>query len=172
MVWGNDDSVLYHGTESDQVRHIGLSPHAPGHGLSIAKCRTATDFGQGFYLTTSEHQAKQWANATRDRNLVSNPAMVAVVIRFEVKRDVLAGLESLVFVVDNPDYWSFVNYCRGGSVPHGRKSPPEYDVVYGPVALWKQTLVIKDCDQVGFHKQRALNKLPVPVFHAQGTPSF
>jgi hypothetical protein len=171
MPWANDDLVLYHGTESDQVGKIGLKPHS--HGLSIANCRTSTDFGQGFYTTTSEHQAKQWANATRERNLLSNPAMQAVVIRFEVERNALAGLESLVFVVDNPDYWSFVNYCRGGSTPHGRTPGlSEYEVVYGPVALWKQILVIKDCDQVSFHTQDALNKLPSPVLYLQGNPKF
>jgi uncharacterized protein DUF3990 len=155
MAWASDDLVLSHGTESDQVPNIGL-------GLSIANCRTATDFGQGFYLTTSEHQAKQWANATRERNLHSNPAMVAVVMRIDVKRNVLADLEALVFVVDNPDYWSFVNYCRGGSAPHARKKlpPAEYDVVYGPVALWKQTLVIKDCDQVSAPTHYIPNALP------------
>jgi len=172
MAWANDDLVLYHGTDSDQAARIGRKPAA--HGLAIARCRTATDFGQGFYTTTSEHQAKQWANATRERNLASNAALQAVVLRFAVARDSLAALDTLVFVVDNPDYWSLINYCRGGSAPHARTAGAkvEYDVVYGPVALWKQQLVIKDCDQVSFHTTAALNQLPPPTLHLTGNPSF
>src|SRR5262245_6595774 len=162
MAWANDDLVLYHGTDDGQGA-------AFAHGLDLSRCRAATDFGRGFYTTTSEHQAKQWANATRERNLPQNPGVRAVVLSFKVPRDTLAHLESLVFVVDNPDYWSLVNYCRGGSSPHDRRVPPqrsaEYDVVYGPVALWRQQLVIKDCDQVSFHTVAALNQLPSPTLH-------
>ena len=170
MPWANADLVLYHGTESDQLRSIGLKPNP--HGLSLARCRTATDFGQGFYMTTSEHQAKQWANIKQED--ASNPNAQAVVIRFEIERNTLASLQSLVFIVDNPDYWNFVKFCRKGSPPHGRRpsSPAEYEVVYGPLAMYKQILVLKDCDQVSFHTQNALNQLPSPELHVRGNPRF
>jgi hypothetical protein len=46
----------------------------------------------------------------------------------------------------------------------------EYDVIYGPVSGFQQSLVIKDCDQVSFHTLDALNVLPSPDIHLQGNP--
>jgi hypothetical protein len=63
-------------------------------------------------------------------------------------------------------------------MPHGRtptnnqRGLVEYDIVYGPVSLWQQKLVIKDCDQISFHTSQALAILPPPVVHAQGIPLF
>jgi hypothetical protein len=80
-----------------------------------------------------------------------------VVVELRVDRDPLAALLSLTFVTEDTggDFWDLVRHCRSTSPPAQTHHPPlphsYYDVVYGPVSLWPQTLVIKDCDQVSFH---------------------
>jgi len=49
---GTDDSIARARTTPKGSR---LSPFR----VNLAHCRPNTDFGQGFYVTTSEHQAKQ-----------------------------------------------------------------------------------------------------------------
>jgi hypothetical protein len=162
--WNNKDLVVYHGT--DTLALGGYGALAIGNSLTfrvnLALCRQFTDFGQGFYTTTSLHQAKQWANA-RVRRMLSarGPAQSAVVVRFTVNRDWLAGLHALAFVRGIQDFWDLVQDCRNGFPPHQRGNPqPAYDVVYGPVTLWPQLLLIQDCDQISFHTQNAVNGLP------------
>ena len=58
MAWANDDLVLYHGTDSAQVKSI-LG------GLRLSCCRKDTDFRRGFYTTTSEHQAAMGEHKAR-----------------------------------------------------------------------------------------------------------
>jgi Protein of unknown function (DUF3990) len=62
--WINPPLVVYHGTDSSV---LGLAPpplHAVLHtfAVNLARCSPNTDFGRGFYTTTSDHQARQWAN--------------------------------------------------------------------------------------------------------------
>ncbi len=78
------------------------------------------------------------------------PPVVAV-ITFEIDRDKLAGLQSLAFMRETTDFWDFVEHCRAGRYSlHGRAGGI-YDVVYGLVTVWTQTLILADCDQVSFH---------------------
>jgi Protein of unknown function (DUF3990) len=136
--------------------------------VNLALCRPWTDFGQGFYVTTNQHQARQWANTRVDKlaAMVSppSPAPVAAVLQFRLERDTLADLESLAFVLGTHDFWALVSDCRGRFPPHQRpRKPPEYDVVYGPVTLWPQILLIQDCDQISFHTTDAVASLLDPV---------
>lgn len=98
---------------------------------------------------------------------------VATVIRFEVDRDKLALLEFLAFVTENSnnDFWDFVRSCRRSAPPsqHRRHGNRRYDVVFGPVTLWPQTLVIKDCDQISFHTPLGIKCLPTARIEAQQT---
>ena len=156
---------------------IGTTPRA--HNIQLSLCRPLTDFGQGFYTTTWEHQAKEWANQqTRRLSVRTGATPVATVLRFDVDRDYLAAVEDLVFLRETTEFYDLVGDCRSGAMPHGRtagKSPrglTKYDIVYGPVSLWQQKLVIKDCDQISFHTPQALAILPSPVVHAQGKPLF
>ncbi|MCA6121702.1 DUF3990 domain-containing protein [Bradyrhizobium sp. WSM 1704] len=174
-VWGNKDIVLYHGTDDISV---GAQGQRPGYGLSLtinlAHCRPFTDFGQGFYCTTSLHQAQQWANARIVRTLApTGTARCAIVLEFGLSRDWLASLETLAFVRPINDFWDLVNDCRNGFTPHQRMAPHNvcYDVVYGPVTIWPQRLVIQDCDQISFHTQRAVRGLKAPVIHSTGSPA-
>jgi len=140
--------------------------------INLARCRPFTDFGQGFYCTTSLHQAQQWANARVLRTLApTGPTPTAVVLAFQLNRYWLASLETLAFVRPIKDFWDLVQDCRNGFPPHQRSTPYNvcYDVVFGPVTLWPQRLVIQDCDQISFHTQRAVRGLKSPVVHSMGT---
>ena len=89
--------------------------------------RLRTDFGKGFYTTTSRDQAEKWARIKKERAGVDARAIVSV---FEIDENVLnnlsyhtrhfngATVEWLNFVVDN----------RRGEARH------DYDLVMGPVA--------------------------------------
>ncbi|GJD49110.1 hypothetical protein OPKNFCMD_1840 [Methylobacterium crusticola] len=161
-VWSNPVLRVYHGTDDVSA---AVAPNAAlGTPLSfvvtLALCRPNTDFGQGFYVTTRLHQAREWAN-TRVLRAPPQPGLHAVVLGFDLDRDWLAGLDSLTFVRPIRDFWNLVTDCRHGFAPHQRipPRPAPYDVVYGPVTLWPQRLVIADCDQISFHTRRAIRGL-------------
>jgi hypothetical protein len=187
MPWTNQQLIVFHGCADSALwtpanpNGIGTAPHHH-HNINLGLCRPLTDFGRGFYTTTWEHQAKEWANQ-QVRRLAAHGAAspIATVLRFDLDRNRLAALEDLVFLRETTDFYDLVSYCRSGHPPHNRASAssppysastPPYDAVYGPVSLWQQRLVIKDCDQISFHTQRALAILSAPVVHAQGTPLF
>ena len=162
---------VFHGTEDDFPSLTGHPQGAtlPGFVVNLSLCKSNTDFGQGFYVTTSEHQAKEWANV-RCR---SNPRSTnAIVLEFELDRDWLASLEALAFNMPTIDFWDLVSDCRLGFRPHQRFPPrnPAFDIVYGPVTLWPQLLVIQACDQISFHTQRAVRGLQTPLIKLKGNP--
>src|SRR5439155_9365481 len=104
-LWTNQLIRLYHGTLDEHVASIlgGINPSA-GHSYS--------DFGQGFYTTTWESQAREWASELA-RVTGASPAVMA----FEVDRDALTKFDALGFVrgrFDADDYWSLVSHCRAG----------------------------------------------------------
>jgi hypothetical protein len=143
--WSNQLLTLYHGTTRSNIPSI-LTGFVPARG------RPYTDFGQGFYTTTVERQARSWAWQLSQRTLGDQPA----IIRFDVNRDNLAVLECLSFVRGTrsaDDFWSLVIHCRTGASAHGRtRNQGWYDVVIGPVAAaWRRRRIIQDTDQVSFH---------------------
>jgi uncharacterized protein DUF3990 len=167
--WLNKDLIVYHGTDDISVGAQSLPQGATlPMTINLTRCRPFTDFGQGFYVTASQHQAEQWAN-TRVLRIVAptGPPPNAVVLSFTLGRDWLASLETLAFVRPIADFWDLVADCRTGFPPHQRLPPYNtcYDAVYGPVTLWPQRLVIQDCDQISFHTQRAVSGLNNPTVH-------
>jgi Protein of unknown function (DUF3990) len=177
--WKNDALVLFHGCTELSIRPSsprGIAIDANPHNLSLVAGGHRTEFGRGFYATTWQRQAEFWANRQAKKlsiKLRNQPRPKAVVLRFEVARDMLAGLESLVFTSEHSGFWSFVAYCRSGSVSHGRGGgQTEYDVIYGPVSVWPQRLVIKDCDQISFHTDKALAAISTLSVASIGTPYF
>jgi len=155
MPWSNQDLRLYHGTVDTHAGSV-LS----GVRLDHPNIRPSSDFGRGFYMTPSVHQARKWAvSQSRSRFPGTQPAMVY----FVVSRDEISRLESLWSVLGTPsadDYWSLVkhfrgrprgvNHCRGGASPW-------YDVVAGPVSRdWVNREIVPGADQVSFHTQRAV----------------
>lgn len=167
MGWSNGPLVLYHGCDDISAQSIMIPVSPNRHGINLAYSRPLVDFGRGFYTTTYLHQAKNWANMRCQRLRGATPPRpaLATVLKFEVDRTQLGQLQALTFVVDNLDYWDFVQHCRHGMGSH--RSTGNYDVVYGPVSLWPQTLVIKDCDQVSFHTDLSLAVLSAPIIEAQ-----
>lgn len=133
--WKADRSeyiILWHGCTT--FDRISLETK----GIDLSRCRTDADFGRGFYTTTLERQARQWAWSRYYDSLVdpaqaNQPGNRPVVLQFKVRRfglkprqgdldDGIDKLSSLCFVrrdYENDDYWSFVQHCRrsepGGS---------------------------------------------------------
>ena len=175
MPWSNRDLNLFHGTNSHAMNLASPALHQmlPGFSVNLTRCRPLTDFGRGFYTTTNDHQARQWGNDSVRRLASRSPAIAgqALVLIFTVKRDWLAALENLCFVRPTPDYFDLVADCRSGFPPHQRNPAPNrhYDVVYGPVSLGFQRLVIHDCDQVSLHSQTVADDLPQPLVHDIGS---
>jgi hypothetical protein len=162
---------VFHGTDDLSLGLTGLSPgqSLPGFLPNLSLCRPHTEFGQGFYVTTSDHQARQWANA----RWVRSPAggTNAVVLKFVLHRDALAKMEQLVFVRPTADFWDLVVDCRHGFPPHQRPAVSvPYDIVYGPVTIWPSRLLIQDCDQISFHTGRASALLSNPTVYEVGNP--
>ncbi len=177
VAWTNGRITLYHGTDDIAAAAISKPGNPMNHGISLARCRPNTDFGLGFYTTTRLSQAKSWANLRYKRGSQKKNGpypTCAVVLSFKVDRDDLAYMHSMSFVREGTaagDFWSFVRYCRNGNKPHLFNGTSDYDVIYGLVTLWPQTLIVNDCDQVSFHTQHALGILPVPTAQ-NGSPTF
>jgi hypothetical protein len=153
----SDFVVLWHGCTAFNKTDIET------HGIDLSYCAVDTDFGRGFYTTTAERQARQWAWDRFYDWRAKNPTATgnqAVVLRFRVRRYTLPSvksdldkgldrLSSLQFVLgdyNNEDYWSLVQHCRQSlradpakgqkEVVNDHKRPPTgwYQMVAGPVA--------------------------------------
>ncbi len=154
--WSNGELLLFHGTTL-QAAHDILA-----NGVDVQRGKTDRDFGQGFYCTSVQSQATEWA-AIKSSRTAGQPAVVS----FSIRRDLLASLQSLVFVLGTAqalDFWRFVQFCRNGGTGHGRNLPgqgQQYDLVYGPISLdWQSLRQKPDTDQISFHTtaaQRVLN---------------
>lgn len=151
--------TLYHGS-GVEVRRV-----------SLAKCRTRTDFGKGFYTTTNKDQAVKWATLKKERSGTST----GVVSVFEVDEAVLADgiLTVLRFDGANTDWLEHV-------VANRRETSTRFhDIVVGPVAndnlyatitLYEQGILSANAaieqlkshklfDQISFHTSNSVSKL-------------
>lgn len=171
----SDYVILWHGCTADDKNKIEAKGIDPTIG------RVNVDFGRGFYTTSLERQARQWAWDRYYDWQSKNPGKTGnqpVVLRFRVRRygvqprtsdldDGLDKLLSLQFVLGDygaEDYWSLVQHCRQ-SVPadpskgiievvhhHERPQTDWYQMVSGPVAaFWQQRVAMDDADQFSFH---------------------
>lgn len=172
MLTSTRTRILFHGTTLSRIKQYNPieGELLTGFSIDLEKCRERTDFSRGFYLTTSLKQAKNWAN-----NLVgrvahsSNVDDKAAVLEFSIPLELMAKLESLWFVVDNRDFVRFVSGCRRGGNHERITSDQPYDMVSGPVTLFPQEMVVKDCDQVSFHTPAAISLLSAPKLVSIGT---
>lgn len=125
------------------------------------------DYGSGFYVTTSERQAREWA----ERRIAEKRACRGYVNVYDFDSGDLEALNTLVFTEPNEEWAEFVmaNRTRKG-FSHN------YDIVYGPVAndrvylqfglyeagvisvatLVSELKTYKLVDQYVFHTERAL----------------
>ena len=178
MAWSNGPLVLYHGTNSHALPAAPVvANQAFAFTIGWTHCRVGTDFSLGFYVTTNSHQASQWASSSVRR--LAAARAVAIVISFEVDRDELGRFDTLVFVRESPEFYDFVSCCRkqrNGPVDApptpGRMGPTSvYDVVFGPVSVGRQKLIIQGSDQVSFHSEagfRCLTRRRATLFDRAG----
>jgi hypothetical protein len=163
--WMNADLILFHGTTHSAALNI------LNGGVDLAYGKPYTDFGPGFYTTTSRAQAASWAWALSQSMLPPDPPAV---LEFSLPREALAQLDALWFVrgeEDADDLWSLIFHCRGGARDHGRPGNRYYDVVVGPLAgVWQQRVVKPSCDQVSFHTAPAVALLNQMVKRALRHP--
>ncbi len=108
------------------------------------------DFGAGFYLTTSEGQAKNWAETVRRRR----SAETAVLNKYEFDDNGMKKLKVLRFEGADGDWLDFVVANRKGKLPDG-----EYDIIIGPVANDSTISVINDYMAGRFSKEIAIQLL-------------
>lgn len=137
---------------------------------NVQKGRKTTDFGKGFYTTTSFEQAKKWAILKKDREH-SEKAVVSV---YEVPDNILdRGLLVFRFTGATKEWLEFVVNNRRG------RNTEVYDLIMGPVAndqlyvtirLYEQDVITADAaiemlkthklfDQLSFHTKRAVSLL-------------
>ena len=93
----------------------------------VSRGRSKTDFGKGFYTTTSREQAEKWAQIKRDR--MGNEAH-AIVSVFELDDAVLnnPAYRTRYFDGATAEWLDFVVGNRRGEVHHN------FDLIMGPVA--------------------------------------
>jgi hypothetical protein len=168
VVWTNAAAKVYHGTTESAARSIVLGGVNPSFG------RGAADFGQGFYVTSDLHQARQWAN---QKVRASTGSHNAAVLEFDLDRDKLASHgDHLTFILPDSAFHDFVLFNRLGGSNHYRAGGSPYDVVYGPVAAFPQTIIYANCDQICFvaaARPSALAALGAPNSAFQiGNPYF
>ncbi|WP_270499665.1 DUF3990 domain-containing protein, partial [Holdemanella porci] len=126
------------------------------------------DFGQGFYLTTFENQAKKWA-ARKGMRQKKTP----IVNVYEMSEE-WQNLKVLSFEKENEEWLDFVCACRKGE-PLNK----EYDIIVGNVAdddvfktvdiyfrgLWDKKKVLSELryykmnNQICIVNQETLNRL-------------
>lgn len=107
--------LLYHGSTMAVRKPI------------VSRGRGKTDFGKGFYTTTSREQAEKWAQIKRDRMGDEAHAIVSV---FELDDTVLnnPAYHTRHFDGATAEWLDFVVGNRRGEVYHN------FDLIMGPVA--------------------------------------
>lgn len=107
--------LLYHGSTMAVRKPI------------VSRGRGKTDFGKGFYTTTSREQAEKWAQIKRDRMGDEAHAIVSV---FELDDAVLnnPAYHTRHFDGATSEWLDFVVGNRRGEVHHN------FDLIMGPVA--------------------------------------
>ena len=107
--------LLYHGSTMAVRKPI------------VSRGRVKTDFGKGFYTTTSREQAEKWAQIKRDRMGDGAHAIVSV---FELDDAVLnnPAYHTRHFDGATAEWLDFVVGNRRGEVHHN------FDLIMGPVA--------------------------------------
>ncbi len=128
------------------------------------------DYGEGFYTTTSEQQAKDWV----ERRMIERHATCGYVNVYEFDNNKLSEFKSLIFEGPSEKWAKFV---MGNRTQKGFKH--DYDIVYGPVAndrvylqfglyelgaisidtLIRELKTYKLVDQYLFHTEKALTAL-------------
>lgn len=95
----------------------------------ISRARSKTDFGKGFYTTTSREQAEKWAQIKKKREGDdANIRAIVSVFEFDEKLLNSARYNTMHFDVATVEWLDFVVGNRKGVMTH------DYDIIMGPVA--------------------------------------
>ena len=128
------------------------------------------DYGEGFYTTTSEKQAKEWV----ERRMFEQHANTGYINIYEFDDKIMSALNTLIFSEPSKEWVEFVMANRTK-----RGFTHDYDIVYGPVAndrvylqfglyesgaigvetLIRELKTYKLVDQYLFHTEKALASL-------------
>ena len=96
---------------------------------AISRSRSKTDFGKGFYTTTSREQAEKWAQIKKNREGDDeNVRAVVSVFEFDEKLLDSAQYNTRHFSGATAEWLDFVVSNRKGDASH------DYDIIMGPVA--------------------------------------
>lgn len=137
---------------------------------AILRPNRKLDYGEGFYTTTSEKQAKEWV----ERRMAEQYAIVGYINVYEFDDTAMPFLKTLIFSEPSREWAEFVMANRTQiGFTH------DYDIVYGPVAndkvylqfglyesgaigietLIRELKTYKLVDQYLFHTEKALASL-------------
>ena len=107
---------LYHGST--------MTVHKP----TVTRGRTKTDFGKGFYTTTSPEQAEKWARIKKNREGKKEGVRVVVSV-FEIDDSILnsSQYKTMHFYGATAEWLDFV-------VANRRGASHDFDMIMGPVA--------------------------------------
>lgn len=96
---------------------------------AISRGRSKTDFGKGFYTTTSREQAEKWAQIKKNRE-GNNENIRAIVSVYEFDETLLNSVRYHTMHFDGAtvEWLDFVAGNRKGEITH------DYDIIMGPVA--------------------------------------
>ncbi len=108
------------------------------------------DFGGGFYVTTSEWQARQWAIRVAYRNACDQKCVNSYEFDYNIARKDLNIIE---FQMADEKWLDFI--CANRQ----KKHTGEYDIVIGPVADDKVYRVVVEYENGDIDKETALKKL-------------
>ncbi|MDR2854483.1 MAG: DUF3990 domain-containing protein [Prevotellaceae bacterium] len=137
---------------------------------SLNKGRSKTDFGKGFYTTTSVEQARKWAIIKKNRE-ETDKTFVSV---FEIDDNIFEKNYSVLFFEGATTEWlDFVVKNRRGeptSIYDLVKGPVANDKLYATINLFEQGILSAEAtieqlnthtlfDQLSFHSDRAMQEL-------------
>lgn len=133
--------TLYHGSHTAVAKPLAKAG------------RKNLDFGQGFYLTSLESQAKEWAKVVASRR---GRTVIPVVSIYEFDRDqaLNAGVRFKIFEAYNLEWLDYVVSCR-----QGKDYSDKYDVVEGGVANDNVIDTVEDYEKGIITAEQALGQL-------------
>ena len=94
----------------------------------VARGRSKTDFGKGFYTTTSREQAEKWARIKKNRDGHAETRAIVSVFEFDDALLHDTRYKTMHFDGATAEWLDFVVGNRKGKNAHN------YDIIMGPVA--------------------------------------
>ena len=120
----------------------------------ILEAKRPLDFGGGFYVTTSDEQAKKWAIKVAYRNNTNHKC----VNRYEFDSDKAKQELTVIHFETADEKWlDFICDNRSG------KPTGEYDIVIGPVADDRVYRMVVEYENGDVDKETALKNLKTEV---------